>query len=219
MKRQAVRIQTAGAWLLGLMLVGVLVLAMGMVMSCDDDDDGKSSLQTVSYEVNSDLDFSLYETFNIVDPDEGTEPADGGVSDGGVQPPDDYEQMSNEFVTEIRRQMEALGLTEVEENPDLSVSVFVKSENTTSDVTFYSYYYGYYWGYEYTWTVQVDYAYGTVIIDVVDLGADDDDLDDDVLAFRGVVEGIAGQTLDVALLQIRNAVDAIFAGWPETETE
>jgi hypothetical protein len=51
------------------------------------------------------------------------------------------------------------------------------------------------------------------------LGADDDDLDDDVLAFRGIVEGIAGQTLEVALLQVRNAVDAVFAGWPETETE
>lgn len=219
MFKRVTRLPSSGRGFFVLALIGWLVLTLGTVAGCDDDDDDNSGPQTVSWEINEDVDFSLYETFNIVDSDEDTEPADGGVSDGGVEPPDDYERMEEEFITEITRQMEELGLAEVEEDPDLSVSVFVKTEETDSDVTFYSYYYGYYWGYEYTWTVNVEYMYGTVIIDVVDLGDDNDISNDDVLAFRGIVEGISGQILDVALLQIRNAVNAVFAGWPVTEEE
>ena len=216
MLKQDTRALSFGRGMLGLALTGLLMLAFGTVIGCDDDDDENSGPQTVSHEINEDLDFSLYETFNIADPDEGGEPADGGVSDGGAVPPDDYDAIKDEFITEITRQMVELGLTEVEEDPDLRVSVFVKSEESDSDVTFYSYYYGYYWGYEYTWTVNVEYMYGTIIIDVVDLGTDDGETDD-VLAFRGVVEGISGQILDVVLMQIRNSVDAVFAGWPVTE--
>jgi hypothetical protein len=185
------------------------------LMACSEDESTASRYE-ISTEVNPDVDFSAFQTFDVVDPTTEQDPED--MPDGGDGAPEDFLRLKDELLMSIVKEMEALGLTRDTSSPDLMVSPFMRADEKTGDVQFYSYFYGYHWGYEYTWTVNVEYAYGTLIIDVVDLGADDD-LDDDVLVFRGIAEGVLGRDTDVVLLQTRNAMDAIFAGWPEAEAE
>jgi hypothetical protein len=198
-------------------MVGLLCALVAMVspMACSDDDDTQERYE-VTIEVNPDVDFSQFQTFDVVDPTEDLDPED--TPDGGVGAPEDFLALKDELLMSIVKEMEALGLTLDTENPDLMVSPFMRVDEKTSDVMFYSYFYGYYWGYEYTWTVNIDYNLGTLILDVVSLGSSPD-INDDVLVFRGIAEGVLGREIDVVLLQTRNAVDAIFAGWPEAVAE
>ena len=190
-----------------------LLGAMAVFVGCSDDE--KQETQTVKHEINEDVDFSTYKTFDLVDPIGGETEGDAGVSDAGDAPLD-LEDINAEILSEIETQMEGLGLTRDKADPDLMVSYFTNEDPSKTSVTFYDYFYGYYWGYEFTWTVNVEYDAGTLIIDVVDLG-DSPDVKDDVLAFRGTAEGVLAQNQDVRLMQMRNAVDAVFKGWPSEE--
>jgi hypothetical protein len=198
-------------------MVGLLCALVSVVgpMACDDDETTQERYE-ISTEVNPDVDFSAFQTFDVVDPTEEQDPED--MPDGGDGAPEDFLQLKDELLMSIVKEMEALGLTLDTENPDLVVSPFMRAEDKVGDVMFYSYFYGYYWGYEFTWTVDIEYKLGTIILDVVSVG-DSPDISDDVLAFRGIVEGALGRELDVVLLQTRNAVNGIFAGWPEAEAE
>jgi hypothetical protein len=210
------RLHPLQSWMVGLLCA---LVAMVGPMACSDDDETQKHYE-VTIEVNPDADFSQYQTFDVVDPTEDLDPEDtpdGGV-DGGVGAPEDFLALKDELLMSVVKEMEALGLTLDTENPDLMVSPFMRVDEKTSDVMFYSYFYGYYWGYEFTWTVNIDYNLGTLILDVVSLGSSPD-INDDVLVFRGIAEGVLSREIDVVLLQTRNAVDAIFAGWPEAETE
>jgi hypothetical protein len=210
-KKDSGRLHPLQLWIVGLFIA---VVTMVGSMACEDDETQKH--YEVTIEVNPDVDFSQYKTFDVVDPTEDLDPED--LPDGGVGAPEDFLALKDELLMSIVKEMEALGLTLDTENPDLMVSPFMRVEEKTGDVMFYSYFYGYYWGYEFTWTVTVDYGLGTLILDVVSLGSSPD-INDDVLVFRGITEGVLGREIDVVLLQTRNAVDAIFAGWPEAEAE
>lgn len=199
-----------------------IVLGMGMLavfafsaFGCDEEEE-EEKLQTVTYEINDEVDFAQYETFSIVNPLAGTEgeDADAGVEDGGVSDaPFGIEDINAEVLAEIETQMTGLGMTVDDSDPNLMVTYYAKKESYTDPVTFYDYYYGPYWGYEYTWTMEVEYDVGTMIVDVVDLGTSADS-DDDLLVFRGIAEGVFGQDPGFQLLQVRNAVYAVFQGWP-----
>ena len=185
-----------------LFFTGAIVMAALSSGACSEDEDDWGS--KITHEVNSNVDFSTFKTFKVINPlDENL----------GEEPPEELVKVMDDLIAEINSQMTALGLKEQDDNPDLSVSPFVKGDQNTTPVTFYDYFYGYYWGYEYTWTVDVEYATGTLVIDVVDAGASDS-LTDDELVFRGTVSGIMGQDIDVIQLQLRNSVNAIFEGWP-----
>jgi hypothetical protein len=202
---------TFAIWILTLLLP--IVTALG----CDEEEE-ETKLQTVSYEVNGDADFELFQTFGIVDPmtgavadgDAGTSDEDAGVSDD----PFGLSDINSEILAEIETQLTGVGLDMVTENPDLLVTYYANKDKQTDPVTFYTYYYGPYWGYEYTWTTDVTYEAGTLVIDVVDVGPTAD-VDDDVLVYHGVAEGVLGEDPGVQLLQVRNAVYEIFKGWPE----
>jgi hypothetical protein len=193
----------------------VLVSAMLCALGCSEEESTEST-QTVEHEINDEADFSQFRTFTVVDPSaEAAEgETDSDAADAGVEePPYNLADLNAEVLTEIDAQMTGLGLTRDDDAADLSVTYFAKKETFEDYVTFYDAYYGWYWGYEYTWTMEVEYDTGTLIIDVVDLGASDG-VGDDLLVFRGIAEGLLGSDKDVQLLQIRNAVDAIFEGWP-----
>jgi hypothetical protein len=211
-KTDSRRLHPLQSWMVG--LLGALVAMVGP-LACSDDTATQERYQ-VTTEVNPDTDFSEFQTFDVVDPTEELDPED--LPDGGVGAPEDFLAIKDELLMSIVKEMEALGLTLDTENPDLKVSPFMRVDEKTGDVMFYSYFYGYYWGYEVTATVNVEYDLGTLILDVVSLG-ESPDINDDVLVFRGIVEGVLGREIDVVLLQTRNAVDAIFAGWPEAEAE
>jgi hypothetical protein len=166
----------------------------------------------VRHEINEDVDFSTYQTFDLVDPMAGEPEEDAGVSDAGDDAPLELDEINDQILTEIENQMTELGLTRDEADPDLKVSYYVNENSSETSVTFYDYFYGYYWGYEFTWTVNIEYDAGTMIIDVVDVGQSPN-----VLAFRGTAEGVLAGNQDVRLIQMRNAVDAVFAGWPSEE--
>ena len=194
---------------------------MGFVFAagCGDDDEKKET-QTVTHEINGDVDFTKYKTFDLVDPLGGETEDDAGVSDAGDDGDAPFElgEINAEILTEIEAQMTGLGLSRDETSPDLRVSYFVNKEAAETSVTFYDAFYGYYWGYEFTWTVNIEYDAGTMIIDVVDLGSSPNSTDD-VLAFRGIAEGVLAKDQDVRLMQMRNAVDAVFKGWPTEEED
>ncbi len=204
-----------------LVAAGLYLFAFGLGCTSDDDD---PSYKSIDHEINEDLDFTTYKTFDIVDPlgdapgDIDAGAGDGGTSEPGDDAPGALVELNDEIQAAIETEMLALGLTRDTVNPDLMASPLVRVSSGTETVGFYDYFYGFYWGYEYTWTIDVDYELGTLIIDVVDLG-DAPDGFDDVLAFRGVAEGVMAEDQAVVEIQLRNAVNAIFAGWPEPEDE
>ncbi len=200
-----------------LLLVGLLCALVTTVgsIACSEDESTQERYE-ITTEVNPDADFSQFQTFDVVDPTEELDPED--IPDGGGGAPEDFLRFKDELLMSIVKEMEALGLTRDTENPDLVVNPLWRVAEKTGDVMFYSYFYGYYWGYEFTWTVNIDYNLGTLILDVVSLG-ENPDISDDVVVYRGIAEGILGRDTDVVLLQTRNAVNAIFADWPETEAE
>jgi hypothetical protein len=178
------------------------ILFIATVSACDDEETGYSP--EITHEVNESIDFKTFKTFSVINPlNENIE----------NPPPEKLIDIMDDLIAEIKKQMNSLGLTENTTNPDLKISPFIRSNEKTTPVIFYDYFYGYYWGYEYTWTIDVDYTMGTLILDVVAIG-DAADTTDDILVFRGTVEGIMGQDTEIIKLQLRNSVDAIFKGWP-----
>ena len=182
--------------------------SFSVLSACSEEDESYNP--DISHEINDNLDFTKYKTFSVINP------LDKNLDE---KPPQELIDVMDELISEITRQMKELGLKEDNDNPDLQASPFVKGDYNSTPVTFYDYFYGYYWGYEYTWTVEVNYTSGSLIIDVVDTHGTKDKLTDDELAFRGTVSGIMGQDIDVIQLQLRNAVDAIFKGWPKDTSD
>lgn len=91
----------------------------------------------------------------------------------------DETRMTRRFKASVGREMDALGYRYVEDNPDLRVNFFVNAREEqdvytratpTAPTSYYDYRYGMYTAWPtYRITVQdVDYAVGTVTIDVID---------------------------------------------------
>jgi hypothetical protein len=188
-----------------------LLLAAGIVApACADEDDvpDEPYQPTVETEINPDVDFSQYSSFDVIDPEAAVD---------GDPPPEfaAYQQQINDSViAELRGE----GLTHDPDDPQLLVNPFVSIEAATGAYTFYDAYWGWYYGYEYLWTLRYDYTDGSLMFDVVDRG-DPDDIADDVLVYRGVAVGLLGEDPEIIKLQIRNATRAIFADWPGGESQ
>jgi hypothetical protein len=183
-----------------------LLLGFAMTVGAcgDDDDDDEQDYQVQSdIEVNPDVDFSKYTSFDIVDP------APNATGD----PPAEFVEAQAELEKAIVAELEDHGLRRDPNSPQLLVNPLVSTKRATGARQFYEAYYGWYWGYEYLWTLEYDYIDGSLVIDVVDRG-DPEDVGDDLLVYRGAVYGMMSEEIDVIKLQIRNATQAIFAEWP-----
>lgn len=184
-------------------LLGLWVLAS---VACKPDEPETNDEQpepVVEIEINPDVDFSTYTTFDIVDPSVHIE----------GEPAQDFDVIQTQLEQAIVTQLTDKGLTRDTEAPQLLVNPFIATSEATDQPRFYESYYGWYYGYLYTWTVKIDYTTGSLLLDVVDQG-DLEDIADDVLVYRGAAIGLMAQDIEVVKLQVRNTTQAIFADWP-----
>ncbi|HLT34675.1 MAG TPA: DUF4136 domain-containing protein [Enhygromyxa sp.] len=189
-------------------LLGATLGAGLLLGACKDDEqqDEQSSYEAkIEVEVNPDVDFSQYTSFDVVNP----------APNAAGDPPPQFIDFQLEVEDAIAAELSAKGLTRDRNSPQLLVNPMVSLEPASSAAQFYESYYGWYWGYEALWAFNYDYTEGSLVIDVVDRG-NPDDLGDDVLVYRGAAYGLMAQDREVIQLQLRNATQAIFAEWPTT---
>jgi len=161
-------------------------------------------------------DFSAYQTFGWV-PELGTDRAGYATL------------TTNYFKNAVRREMEALGYTYTERDPDLLVNFFARIRDRTETYThpdpihtlaphplhfhgagYYSYRYGLYtaWPYYGRDVQTVHYKVGTANVDVVDA-------DRQQLIWEGVVEGrLTREQLEQPEAAISKAVGELFEEFP-----
>jgi hypothetical protein len=187
-------------------LVSMLLGSVLLVGACADKDDESADNYEpqVEIEVNPDVDFSKYISYDIVDPSPN---ASGDAPAELIEVKAELEQA---IVAELKKK----GLRRDPNSPQLLVNPLVNYKRATDAKQFYEAYYGWYWGYEYLWTVYYDYIDGSLVIDVVDR-RDPGDIGDDLLVYRGAVYGFMAEDVDVIKLHIRNATQAIFSEWPK----
>lgn len=157
----------------------------------------------VEVEINHEVDFSQYTSFNIVDPT---------LAIAG-NPPPEFLEVQAELTDAIVAELRAQGLTRDTESPQLLINPLVNLEVEISLEDFYDAYYGSYWGYDYFWTVEYDYSLGSLLLDVVDRG-DPEDVEDDLLVFRGAAHGMLAADIEVIEAQLEPVTREIFGRWP-----
>lgn len=188
--------------------IGSLVLISSLaVLACADDKDttaAPAQQPTIETEINPDADFSQFTSFDLIDPETAID----------EEPPPDFDSYQAAIEAAVIDELTRKGLTYDTGAPDLLVNPFVSVEQVSEAYSFYDAYWGWYYGYEYLWTTEVEYAEGSLLIDVIDR-RERDDIADDVLVYRGVAQGLLAQDSEVIKLQLRNATHAIFADWPE----
>lgn len=160
--------------------------------------------------INSDFDrnadFSAYQTFGFVDP--------LGTDKHGYST-----LVTSHFKAAAREQMESLGYTYTENNPDLLVNFFSNTENRTDIRTspsmtasygYYGYRSGLYMGFPVygTDTDTIHYKVGTLNIDVVDAA-------EERLIWEGIAEGkLSKAAMENPRAAIQSAVSQIFQRYP-----
>lgn len=157
------------------------------------------------------VDFSSYQTFAFVD-EPGTDRA-GYAS-----------LVTEHFKTASRREMEAMGYTYSEDNPDLLVNFFTNirnqqdvrstpNANVGMSYGYYGYRYGMYsawpmYGYGYDDVTTVNYQVGTANIDVIDTARNQ-------MIWEGVVEGrLADDAASRSQEIINSVVTEVFKKYP-----
>ncbi|MFO7566444.1 MAG: DUF4136 domain-containing protein [Enhygromyxa sp.] len=183
----------------------LLLAACGDEGEASEDESGAYE-PTVEVEVNQNADLSRYTTYDIVN----LTPSPQGIPPRALL--DVQAQIDDAIVAELGSR----GLTRDRSSPQLLVNPLVNREPTTSTGEFYQSMFGWYWGYDYVWTVEFEYAEGSLVLDVVDRG-DVDDVGDDLLIYRGAVHALIAQDSEVIRRELRSSVQAMFAGWPGQE--
>jgi hypothetical protein len=154
--------------------------------------------QEIHVEINPDVDFDDYASFDVLDPVEGA-----GAGEAPFELEEVHEQLTNAIIAELT----ARGLTHDTDDPALLVNPLVSVADSFDRHSFYQATYGWYWGYEHQWTVGYELRRGSLVLDVVDLDAD-------LLVYRGTATDLMAEDADVIKLELRNATRTIFAGWP-----
>lgn len=178
---------------------------LGLTSACAEPVEEEVGYEVdVVVDINPDVDLSSYSSFDVV------------VPSSRVEDPAPYEfaEVEGLVVDAVVAELTARGLTRDTAAPELLVNPVVNVNTVTSILHFYDSYYGWYWGYDYLWTIGYEFARGTLIVDVVDQGAIED-IEDDLLVYRGIARGMMAEDLEVIELEIRNAMLEIFAEWPE----
>ena len=185
-----------------------LALGLGLTLVACAEDSSSADEQgayelTIDVEANPQVDFSSYTSFDIVDP---TPNAEG-------DPPPEFVEVQAELEDAIIAEMSAKGLTRDPNSPQLLINPMVNVDAAISAGRFYESVYGWFWGYEYLWTVEYDYADGSLVLDVIDRG-NPDNVEDDLLVYRGAAHGLLAEDIELIEDQIDDATQAIFDQWP-----
>ena len=168
----------------------------------------------VRTDYNPAVDFKQYETF-------------GWVSELGTDRADYSTLTTNYFKDAVRGEMEQLGYSYTEQNPDLLVNFYASMrERTETRPTAHPYgtfgygYYGYRYGLYSPWPrygfgFGPHYGYDTVRYTVGTANVDVIDADERQLIWEGVAEGrLTGEDLERPDQAIANAVNDIFDQFP-----
>ena len=172
--------------------------------ACNEDSGATEPEPDVTIERNPDVDLASYASFAVIHPEVRIE----------SDPPPEYATIAPELEQAIIAELTGKGLTHDPDGAELLVNPLVSVTEASDSSSYYQSYWGWYYGYTTGWTVVWDYAEGSLMLDVVDPG-DRDDPTDDLLVYRGVANGYLGRDSDIVQLQLRNAVHALFADWPE----
>jgi hypothetical protein len=188
------------------------ILALSSITGCADDEEEIPGLPYVTGVYDRTADFSEYETFDIVEPEE--------VANDQTMPAALIEANRIAITNAIVDELEDRGYVRDEDSPHLKVTTFVRYreyEVVTERAYWQDYYYGWYWGYGYPWYNRniVEYEAGTLIIDAVEVGEPEDETDD-MLVFRGVAGAMLPERPVDLTDDIPVIVDEIFDYWPAT---
>ena len=173
----------------------------------------------VRTDYNPAVDFKQYESF-------------GWVSELGTDRADYSTLTTNYFKDAVRGEMEQLGYSFTEQNPDLLVNFYASMrERTETRPTAHPYgtfgygYYGYRYGLYSPWPrygfgFGPDYGYDTVRYTVGTANVDVIDADERQLIWEGVAEGrLTGEDLERPNQAIANAVNDIFEQFPTRQQQ
>ena len=189
------------------------ILALGSITACPSEDDQDKVVAAGAYD--ADVDFSAYKTYDVVEPDD---------IPAGEKVPMAYLEANRVAVLQsIVHEMEQRGYVLDEKDPDLKISPFVRMQNvevTVAKPYWYDYYYGYYWGYSYPWYDYdvVDFKAGTLVIDAVDVGDPNNEMDD-LLVFRGYATAMLPPKPTDVSDRIPGVVAEIFDFWPDVKVD
>lgn len=185
-------------------------LALTMLVACKPAEEQLPEGAVIVAVHDMTADFASYRTYDVVEPND--------IPAAETAPRSYLESNRIAVIQSIIREMEARGYVRDQADPDLLLSPLIRldqAEVLVEQAYWDAYYYGWYWGYAYPWYDQdvVVLGAGTLIIDAVDVG-ERENVEDDVLVFRGYAEAILPtQPTDVSE-QISDAVAQIFNYWP-----
>lgn len=160
----------------------------------------------ITYDYDKETDFSKYETYSFYGWVKGSEKVINSIN---------QKRFENAVVNELT----ALGLTQVDDNGDLTVSLFIQFDEQQGVNAYTNYYaagpYGYRygpgwgWGYGYPTTTyhEYDYLVGTLVIDIFDHQAKD-------LIWQGVASQVVDSRPDVREAGIKKVVKAVIKKYP-----
>ena len=179
-----------------------LILVAALLASAAGCGDAYSYLDAIEVEseLNTELDFSTYTRFEIINP----------VDELYDEPPEGFEGVNLGILSGIEAELEGAGLIRSDLEPQLQVSPYITIAPTSE---FQAGVFGYYWGYDYSWAEEREHEIGVLVVDVVDIG-DPLDADDDVLAYRAIARGIAGDSQEGIRAVVRAALEQMFADFP-----
>lgn len=191
-----------------------LLALTAALAACTEEAERHPDLPAVAGVYDMTVDFSAYETFDIVEPDQ--------LPDGGSPPISLIEANRIAVLNSIAEELEARGYVRDQVSPDLEITTFVRYhdvEVVAESTYWYDYYYGWYWGYGYPWydVDLIELEAGTLVIDAVDVGRLAEE-SDDMLVFRGTATGLLpDQPVDFSA-QIPGVIADIFDFWPGERT-
>jgi hypothetical protein len=160
----------------------------------------------ITYDYDKETDFSKYETYSFYGWVKGSEKVINSIN-------------QKRFENAVANELTALGLTQVDDNGDLTVSLFIQFDEQQGVNAYTNYYaagpYGYRygpgwgWGYGYPTTTyhEYDYLVGTLVIDIFDHQAKD-------LIWQGVASQVVDSRPDVREAGIKKVVKAVIKKYP-----
>ena len=160
----------------------------------------------ISYDYDRETDFSTYETYSFYGWVKGSEKVINSIN-------------QKRFEDAVANELTARGLQRVNDDGDLTVSLFIQFDEQHGVTAYTNYYaagpYGYRygpgwgWGYGYPTTTyhEYDYLVGTLVIDIFDHQAKD-------LVWQGVASQVVDDRPDVREIGIKKVVKAVMKKYP-----
>lgn len=172
--------------------------------ACRDESTRPGYQLDVEVQHDPDVVLSGYSSFEVVAP---TTMVD-------EPPPAAFAELEPEIVAAITDELIGKGLVADDAKPELLVHPLVTINEVGDSLDFYDAHWGWYWGYPYAWAVDEDLPRGSLVIEVVDQRPGPSPFDDRLI-YRGSVRGLLAEDVEVIRAELREAMQAMFAEWPQ----